>query len=358
VAPIPKARKRGKGARGDEAQRAVFDEGALLSTSEQQYEAASAFINDLRGYVDRWRALPEHEWDVTPETARLLKHWRDPDFVGQRPFFCQVEAVETAIWLTEVAPTKGRQEKVFLERLEAASEDANPGLSRLALKLATGAGKTTVMAMLIAWQASNAVRYPNSRRFTKGFLVVTPGITIRDRLQVLLPNDPNAYYRKNRLVPDDLVHELQKAVIVITNFHAFKLRERWELSKGGRQLLQGRVIVLSVRVGVADTATAGAASAADLLHAAEVALHRAKVAGRKVATFEPGMVAEARAQHDLENDLRVALAPPEGRADPPTASSRWPSRSASWTSWGAGCCAPPRRRPPAGRWVRRGGRPR
>ena len=240
VAPIPKARRRGKGSRGDEAQRIVFDEGAQLSTSEQQYEAASAFINDLRGYVDRWRALPEREWGVTPETARLLKHWRDPDFVGQRPFFCQVEAVETAIWLTEVAPTKGRQEKVFLERLEAASEDANPGLSRLALKLATGAGKTTVMAMLIAWQTINAVRYPNSRRFTKGFLVVTPGITIRDRLQVLLPNDPNAYYRKNKLVPDDLVHELQKAVIVITNFHAFKLRERWELSKGGRQLLQGR----------------------------------------------------------------------------------------------------------------------
>ena len=58
VAPIPKARKRGKDARGDEAQRIVFDEGAQLSTSEQQYEAASAFINDLRGYVDRWRQLP------------------------------------------------------------------------------------------------------------------------------------------------------------------------------------------------------------------------------------------------------------------------------------------------------------
>ena len=96
------------------------------------------------------------------------------------------------------------------------------------------------MAMLIAWQTINAVRYPTSRRFTKGFLIVTPGITIRDRLQVLLPNDPNAYDRKNGLVPDDLVIELHTAVIVVTNFHAFKLRERWELSRGGRQLLQGR----------------------------------------------------------------------------------------------------------------------
>jgi type III restriction enzyme len=238
VAPIPKARKRS--GQGDDQQRLVFDEGQQLSTGAQQYEEASAFINDLRKSVDAWRHLPESAWGVTPETARLLKHWRDPNFAGLRPFFCQVEAVETAIWLTEVAPNKGKQEKIFLERLEAASQDANPGLSRLALKLATGAGKTTVMAMLIAWQTINAARYPNSKRFTKGFLIVTPGITIRDRLQVLRPNDPNAYYRKNGLVPADLVHELHKAVIVITNFHAFKPRERWELSKGGRQLLQGR----------------------------------------------------------------------------------------------------------------------
>jgi len=240
ITPIPKARKRGKAQQGAEAQRLVFDEGAQLSTTSQQFEATSAFINDLRRQVDAWRQLPESEWGVTPETARLLKHWRDPNFMGLRPFFCQLEAVETAIWLTEFAPTKGKQERVFLDRLKAASADANPGLSRLALKLATGAGKTTVMAMLIAWQTINAARYEKSTRFTKGFLVVTPGITIRDRLQVLLPNDPNSYYRKNRLVPDDLVHELQKAVIVITNFHAFIRRERWELSKGGRQLLQGR----------------------------------------------------------------------------------------------------------------------
>ena len=241
VTPIPKAKRRGKRSDdGAEAQPIAFADPQGRSAGDQAYEATSAFLNDLRSHVDAWRQLPEGAWGVTPETARLLKHWRDPGFVGLRPFFCQVEAVETAIWLTEVAPNKGKQEKIFLERLGAASEDANPGLARLALKLATGAGKTTVMAMLIAWQTINAVRYPNSRRFTKGFLVVTPGITIRDRLQVLLPNDPNAYYRKNGLVPDDLVHELHKAVIVITNFHAFKLRERWEISKGGRQLLQGR----------------------------------------------------------------------------------------------------------------------
>ena len=111
---------------------------------------------------------------------------------------------------------------------------------RLALKLATGAGKTTVMAMIIAWQTVNAVRRPTSKKFTRGFLVVTPGLTIRDRLRVLQPNDPDSYYLSRELVPNDMLGDIDRAKIVITNYHAFKLRERMELSKGGRALLQGR----------------------------------------------------------------------------------------------------------------------
>lgn len=111
---------------------------------------------------------------------------------------------------------------------------------RLALKLATGAGKTTVMAMIIVWQTINAVRRPGSTRFTRGFLVVTPGITIRDRLRVLQPNDPDTYYKNRELVPNDMIGDLDRAKIVITNYHTFKLRERIELSAGGRALLKGR----------------------------------------------------------------------------------------------------------------------
>jgi hypothetical protein len=125
--------------------------------------------------------LPPHQWQVTPETARLLEHWRHHTFSGVRPFFCQVEAVETAIWLTEVAP-QSRNGKRFLDHLVSANKDANPELMRLALKLATGAGKTTVMAMGIAWQTINAVRRPGSKYFTRGFLVCAPGLTIKDRL--------------------------------------------------------------------------------------------------------------------------------------------------------------------------------
>ena len=109
------------------------------------------------------------------------------NYGGVRPFFCQIEAVETAIWLTEVAP-HSKSGKRLLDLLASANRDANPEITRLALKLATGAGKTTVMAMLIAWQTINAVRRPGSKNFTRGFLIVTPGLTIKDRLRVLNPS--------------------------------------------------------------------------------------------------------------------------------------------------------------------------
>ncbi len=238
ITPIPKPKKR-KSATKSTQQAFVFDDGKGLSTKQQQYDPTS-IINQVRGHVDAWRALPNpSQWQVTPETTRLLQHWRHHKFSGIRPFFCQVEAVETAIWLAEVAP-QSKYGKGILEHLAAANRDANPLLMRLALKLATGAGKTTVMAMIIAWQTVNAVRRPGSKNFTRGFLICAPGLTIKDRLRVLQPNDPNSYYKDRELVPSDMLDELNRAKIVITNFHAFKLRERIAVSKGGRQLLQGR----------------------------------------------------------------------------------------------------------------------
>jgi len=238
ITPIPKPRKR----KAPAAQlQMVFNEGKGLSTAAQQYDPTSIIINELRRHVDQWRALPHpNQWQVTPETARLLQHWRHHNFSSIRPFFCQVEAVETVIWLTEVAPQSGRVGKGLLDHLANANNDANPELMRLALKLATGAGKTTVLAMLIAWQTINAVRRSQSKRFTRGFLVVAPGLTIKDRLRVLQPNNPDSYYASRELVPGDMLDDVNRAKIVITNYHAFKFRERMELSKGGRSLLQGR----------------------------------------------------------------------------------------------------------------------
>ena len=232
ITPIPKPKKR-KDAKSGE----LFDESLGLGDGSQKYDPIS-IINELRNQIDAWRNLPnEREWQVTPDTARLLKHWRHHQFNNLRPFFSQVEAAEVVIWLTEVAPKQGKR---FIDHLKNANEDANPGLSRLALKLATGAGKTTVMSMLIAWQTINAIRQPNSKNFTQGFLVVTPGITIKDRLRVLQPNDPDSYYKHREIVPDDMLRDLDRAKIVITNYHAFKLRERIDISKGGRALLKGR----------------------------------------------------------------------------------------------------------------------
>ncbi len=190
ITPIPKPRKQ-----KETQPKIVFDAPAkALESGAQQYDLTT-FISGMHHRVDRWRELPDPaSWRVTPETARLLQHWRSHRFGDIRPFFCQVEAVETAIWLTEVVPSLGKEGKQFIDQMDAASEEANPGLARLALKLATGAGKTTVMAMIIAWQTVNAVRRPGSKRFTRGFLVVAPGVTIRDRLRVLQPNDPDAYY--------------------------------------------------------------------------------------------------------------------------------------------------------------------
>lgn len=237
ITPIPKPKKRGKSSKQKELS-LEFDEGKGISTSKQQYETTS-MINEVRGHVDRWRQLPANQWGTTPETTRLLTHWRSQAFNGVRPFFCQIEAVETAIWLTEVAPHNASGKKI-LAYLSAANKDANPELLRIALKLATGAGKTTVMSMLIAWQAVNAARRPNSKLYTRGFLIVTPGLTIRDRLRVLQPNDPDSYYKEREIVPSDMLEDIGRTKIVITNYHAFKLRERLELSKGTRSLLQGR----------------------------------------------------------------------------------------------------------------------
>ena len=189
--------------------------------------------------MEAWRAIPNpKDWGVTPATARLLQQWRQHDFATVRPFFCQVEAVETCIWLTEVARTQRRHAHIWAH-LRAANVTSNPDLSRIALRMATGRGKTTVMAMLIAWQTVNAVRSPGSKLFSRGFLLVTPGITIKDRLRVLLPNDPDSYYRHRELVPMDMLPDIDRAKIVITNYHAFRRRETTESPRSAAPSCKG-----------------------------------------------------------------------------------------------------------------------
>jgi type III restriction enzyme len=188
-------------------------------------------VNRIRARVRLWR---EGGYvGVTPTTARLLAYWIDPNR-EKKLFFCQIEALETAIYITEVA----RKFDAWIEnRLRDANDTSNPGLPRTALKMATGSGKTVVMAMLIAWQTFNKLANPQDARFSDTFLIVTPGITIRDRLRVLLPNDPQNYYRQRDIISAESLEQLGQAKILITNYHAFLPREKVAAGKLTKAIL-------------------------------------------------------------------------------------------------------------------------
>ena len=172
-----------------------------------------SLVNRIRPRVKAWREAGYP--GVTGITKRLLDHWNDSDQRELRLFFCQIEAIETLIWLAE-APTA---EQVGIE----APSDGGP-FRRLCSKMATGSGKTIVMAMLIAWQALNKATYPQDTRFSKHVFVVAPGLTVKSRLQVLIPSQPGNYYEQFNIVPSGLLDKLRQARVVIRNWQALN----WE----------------------------------------------------------------------------------------------------------------------------------
>ena len=171
-------------------------------------QQSNEIVNEVRFAVGRWRAQGyPHTTSVTRE---LLTYWRADDR-ERRLFFCQVEAAETAIYLTEAAEKSADTKALNVIRGENAR--LNDQLPRMAFKMATGSGKTVVMGMLIAWQALNKLASPFDKRFSSRFLIVTPGITIRDRLRVLLPKDPQTFYKAMDLVPTEQLDRLNQATI-------------------------------------------------------------------------------------------------------------------------------------------------
>ncbi|MBE3064760.1 MAG: DEAD/DEAH box helicase family protein, partial [Spirochaetes bacterium] len=189
-------------------------------------------INQIRERGGLWR---RNGYKGITKTSRfLLDYWTNPER-EKKLFFCQLEAVETAIYLAEFAQADGAG---WIESsLRKFWEGASSPLPRIAFKMATGSGKTVVMAMLIAWQVLNKLANPQDARFSDAFLIVTPGITIRDRLRVLLPNDPQNFYRVRDILPADKLAEIGKAKIIVTNFHAFLLHERGDASKIAKDIL-------------------------------------------------------------------------------------------------------------------------
>lgn len=202
-------------------------------TGERRKE--NDLINSLRRDVGLWRLRGYPT--VTPHTRKLLEHWSDPTREN-RVLFAQREAAETAIYLAEVAGRSGNTD--WRSRFDAVNAEHNRRLDRVALKLATGAGKTVVMGMLIAWNTINKVQNPRDGRFSKRFLIVAPGVTIRDRLQVLQPSAEDNYYDQRDLVPPDQLYALGQAEIRIVNYHQLQLRDTKEIkgvAKNTRKLL-------------------------------------------------------------------------------------------------------------------------
>ena len=191
------------------------------------------FINSVREKVRAWR--DGGYLGVTPVTKQLLTYWNNPER-ERKLFFCQIEALETIIYVTEVSKSYG--DAWIQNDLKEANTLSNPGLERMAMKMATGSGKTVVMAMIIAWHTLNKKAAPTDARFGDAFLIVTPGITIRDRLRVLLPSEENNYYRERDIVPVQLFSELLQAQILITNFHAFQLRDKLKTGKLNKAILR------------------------------------------------------------------------------------------------------------------------
>lgn len=214
-------------------------------------------VNALRDDVRRWR---KSGWLGASETTKtLLRHWSRDDRL-RRLFFCQIEAAETLIYLREML-AQGRvprfTPKLSLQDHRALMEGVSPrpdewkanvaqhpklvdqpheagwaALVRYGCKMATGSGKTVVMALLLAWAFCNRGRTPADTRYPRRALVVCPNLTIKERLSVLRPGDVDNYFDKFDLVPTALRTELAKGRVMVTNWHVFS-PEAEELRVGG-----------------------------------------------------------------------------------------------------------------------------
>ncbi len=211
--PVPKAKTAKKQAEQNLA------EGAYGAELQKEND----FVNKIRVRIATWRQKGYP--GLTKASRDLLAYWQD-DTRENKLFFCQVEALETLMWINEVAEKNG--DAWAVNDLRRVNGDANPGLYRLAFKMATGSGKTVVMAMIIAYNTINKIKYPQDTRFTDAFAIIAPGITIRDRLSVLQPNSPENYYRKRDIVSHHDFELLQKANVLIINFHKL---ERLQLQR-------------------------------------------------------------------------------------------------------------------------------
>ncbi len=185
---------------------------------EEQFRELE-LVNKIRQKVKEWRDGGYK--GVTGVTERLLQHWNMPDR-ERKLFFCQHEATETIIYLTEILPKNPKGITIPPDvPLETDLAKGYKTLRRYGCKMATGSGKTLVMAMLAAWSVINKAQYRQDKRFSDAILFVCPNLTIRERLQVLYPSNPSNYYEKFDIVPRSMLEMLVKGKFLVTNWHTF-----------------------------------------------------------------------------------------------------------------------------------------
>ncbi|MBU1864764.1 MAG: DEAD/DEAH box helicase family protein [Candidatus Omnitrophica bacterium] len=230
--PFPRAKTLQKRAEQNVA------EGAYGTELQKENE----FINKVRDKIAEWRKAGYP--GVTKTTRDLLFYWTD-ESRENKLFFCQIEALETLIYINEVAEKAG--ESWVINAIKDANQEANPGLYRLALKMATGSGKTVVMGMIIAYNTLNKIAYPQDTRFTDAFVLIAPGITIRDRLNVLRPNDHHNYYKQRDIVSYHDLELLQQATVHIINFHQLGLRQNPRFKLGSVMKAAGLIDEAAVK---------------------------------------------------------------------------------------------------------------
>ena len=211
-----------------------LDDGAAETSN------AASMIDVLRAEVRAWR---ERHWnDATENTRRLLEYWSRPPGEGafHSPFYAQREAVETVVYLTEIADAN----HACVQRLKQLGNDWSRGLTRLAIRMATGTGKTTVMAMLIAWYAVNrrAEHRHASHRLARNIgriVVIAPGRTISSQLRRRLdPRHADNLYDAGSLLPLDLRPRLNNVVVTVLNYEKLQPRQAIGLATveiGGRR---------------------------------------------------------------------------------------------------------------------------
>ena len=226
-------------------------DGTLTHSAEYGGGYELVLVNRIRERVKHWRE--QNYPGVTRTTLDLLQHWKRE---GRKEplFFAQLEAAETIIFLVE-APLDLRQGIAIPRDLAHGETDSkgSEGFLRYASKLATGTGKTTVMAMLGAWSILNKIINRRDKRFSDTVLVVCPNVTIRNRLQELNPERGDAsLYRTRDLVPaGELMALLAQGKVIVTNWHVF---EPQAPSVNGER---GRVLKVGVPVRTTETITIG-----------------------------------------------------------------------------------------------------